>query len=187
MLNHLSTFGILTDSEVNQVKQYLTSRTIQKGEYLITEGKVCQEIAYVENGTLRSFYTKDNGEEVTYCITFAGNFTTAYSSYITGEKTPESIQALSHAELLILKKRDIETMAANSTNWVKLLKFLAEQQYVEMEKRIFSYQKESANERYLELVKNHPDYIQNIPLQYLASYLGITPRHLSRIRKELSL
>lgn len=187
MINFLQALNILSDDEINQVEKHLITRTLQKGEYFIREGKECQEVAFIKSGILRSYYTKDNGEEITYCITFSNTMMTAYSSFITGAKSPENIQAITAAELLILKKSVINELAAASTNWVKLLKFFAEQQYVELEKRIFSYQKEKAFERYVELMKNHPDYIQKIPLQYLASYLGITPRHLSRIRKELTL
>lgn len=187
MLNFLRSINILSNDEINQVKEHLESQTLQKGEFFIREGKVCQEVAFIQSGILRSYYTKDNGEEITYCITFQDTLMTAYSSFITGAKSPESIQALSHTELLILKKSYIDQVAKDSPNWTKLLKYFAEQQYVELEKRIFSYQKEKAFERYTELIEDHPDYIQKIPLQYLASYLGITPRHLSRIRKELTL
>ncbi|UII32547.1 Crp/Fnr family transcriptional regulator [Fulvivirga ulvae] len=187
MLNFLKSFDLLANDELNLINRYLKARTLQKGEYFIKEGRMCSEIAFVKSGILRSFYTKDNGEEITYCITFENNLTTAYSSYITGQKSPESIQALTRVELLVLKKEDVERMSENNLNWMKLLRHLAEQQYVEMERRIFSYQKEKASERYIELINEHPDYIRHIPLQYLASYLGITPRHLSRIRKELSL
>ncbi|MNL38520.1 hypothetical protein D3C87_1607400 [compost metagenome] len=64
---------------------------------------------------------------------------------------------------------------------------IAEQQYLELENRLFLFQKEKAKERYIDLLKNQPLYVQQIPLQYLASYLGITPRHLSRLRKEIVL
>ena len=110
---------------------------------------------------------------------------TAYSSLITGLPSPENIQALMPTELWVLQKRDLGTLAHQSINWVLLQKHLAEQQYVELEKRIFSYQKEKASERYQDLLLAQPHYLQHIPLQYLASYLGITRRHLSRIRREI--
>ena len=74
---------------------------------------------------------------------------------------------------------------AESPNWIKVQKYFAEQMYIELERRIFSYQKEKAKERYQQLIEKYPEYIEQIPLQYLASYLNITPRHLSRIRSEL--
>lgn len=69
---------------------------------------------------------------------------------------------------------------------MKFLKMIAEQEYLELEKRFFQMQRDSAAKRYASLLYNQPNYIQEIPLQYLASYLGITQRHLSRIRKEIS-
>lgn len=63
---------------------------------------------------------------------------------------------------------------------------IAEEQYLELEKRVFQLQKETASQRYANLIKDHPEFIQQLPLHYLASYLGITQRHLSRIRNQIS-
>ena len=87
--------------------------------------------------------------------------------------------------VLIITKNTIDDLVIENPNWIKFLKIVAEQQYIELEKRIFQLQKNNAFERYSDLLKNHPEYLQNIPLQYLASYLGITQRHLSRIRREI--
>ena len=85
-----------------------------------------------------------------------------------------------------MPKHKIDNLALKNQNWVRFLKIVAEQQYIELEKRIFQLQKNNALQRYADLIKNQPEYIQNIPLQYLASYLGITQRHLSRIRRDMS-
>ena len=111
---------------------------------------------------------------------------TAYSSFITGQSTDENIQAITSVELLIVPKNKIDDLASKNPNWMKFLKVVAEQQYIELEKRIFQLQKNDALQRYADLIKKQPEYIQNIALQYLASYLGITQRHLSRIRREIS-
>lgn len=186
MRDFLTALQILSDEEIAHVERHTTTRILEKGALFIREGDTCQEVAFVKSGILRSFYTKDNGEEITYCITFQHAFTTAYSSFITGQPSPENIQAITKTELLILPKSYLEKQSATSANWLRLQKFFAEQQYVELEKRVFSYQKEKASERYQALLANYPSYIQKIPLQYLASYLGISPRHLSRIRREVA-
>lgn len=90
-------------------------------------------------------------------------------------------------ELLILKRSDMELLYENSSAWQKVGRFLTEMQYVELEQRTVSFQKQSAKQRYETLIGHHSNYIKYIPNQYLASYLGITPRHLSRLRKEISL
>ncbi|MBB5623839.1 CRP-like cAMP-binding protein [Pedobacter cryoconitis] len=181
----LKNFGILTTAEIEDFLHLGTIRNLQKGEFFISEGKSCKEVAFIKSGILRSFFTPESGEEITYCITFPNTLMTAYSSFITSLPTLENIQAVAPCELLIIKKAAIDQLSKSSLNWVTFFKIIAEQQYIELEKRLFLFQKEKAKKRYMELLENQPAYVQQIPLQYLASYLGITPRHLSRLRKEI--
>jgi CRP-like cAMP-binding protein len=183
--NYLKSFNILADNEIEDLIRLSTRKDLSKMDYFIREGDVCKEVAFILSGTFRSFYISDKGEEITYCITFPNNFMTGYSSFITGQSTHENIQAITNVELLIIQKNEIDDLAMKNLNWTKFLKIIAEQQYIELEKRIFQLQKSDALQRYSDLIKNQPEYIQNIPLQYLASYLGITQRHLSRIRREI--
>lgn len=184
--NYLKSFNVLTDDEIENLILVTTKRDLNKADYFIRQGETCKEVAFVLSGTFRSFYISDKGEEITYCITFPNNLMTAYSSFITGQSTDENIQAITSVALLIIPKNKIDYLASTNPNWIKFLKIVAEQQYIELEKRIFQLQKNNAFQRYMDLIKNQPEYIQNIPLQYLASYLGITQRHLSRIRREIS-
>lgn len=182
----LQSFNILTDIEIDDFLHLLTYKIFKKGEYFIKEGETCKQVAFVLTGSLRSYYTSDKGDEVTYCITFPNNLMTAYSSFVTSQPTMENIQAITKTELLIIPKDKFEKLVQQKPNWVYFLKTIAEQQYIELEKRIFQLQKSDATKRYTDLMKNHPEYVQKIPLQYLASYLGISQRHLSRIRKEIT-
>ena len=184
--NYLKSFNILTDDEIENLILITTKRDLNKADYYIREGETSKEVAFVLSGILRSFYISNKGEEITYCITFPNNLMTAYSSFITGQSTDENIQAITSVELLIVPKNKIDDLASKNPNWMKFLKVVAEQQYIELEKRIFQLQKNDALQRYADLIKKQPEYIQNIALQYLASYLGITQRHLSRIRREIS-
>lgn len=183
---YLQSYNILTDNEIEIFIQKTSKRNLNKQDYFIKEGETCKEVAFVLKGIFRSFYISDKVEEITYCITFPDNLMTAYSSFITGQRTIENIQAITDVELLIIPKSAIDELVSKNPNWIKFLKIVAEQQYIELEKRIFQLQKNNAFQRYSDLLINQPEYIQNIPLQYLASYLGITQRHLSRIRREIS-
>lgn len=185
MKEFLNTFNILSSDEIAHLTTLSTKRVMHKGDFFIREGEVCEEVAFVVNGTLRSFIVAEKGEEITYCITFPNNLMTAYSSFITGQRTEENIQAITNVELLILSKNTINDLANKHLNWVKFLKVVAEQQYIELEKRIFQLQKNNAVKRYTELLKHQPELLKHIPLNYLASYLNVTQRHLSRIRKEI--
>ena len=185
--SYLQSFGLLTDDEIDNLISLSTKRHLEKMDYFVRQGEVCKEVAFILKGSLRSFYISDKGEEVTYCLLFPNNFITAYSSYITGQSTVENMQAITPVEILVISKEDIDALATKSVNLVYFLKTIAEQQYIQLEKRIFQLQNNNALERYENLIKTQPEYVLQIPLQYLASYLGITQRHLSRIRKQFSL
>jgi CRP-like cAMP-binding protein len=186
MINYLKSFNILSNEDIDLFESKIIRKTLKKGDCFIKEGKTCKEVAFVTSGLFRSFYYSSSGEEVTYCFTFSNSFVSAYSSFLSQTKTAESIQALTDIELLIISRDEILKLEKSSTNWLKFFKFIAEQEYIKMEKRIFILQKESAEKRYQDLLANDPEYLQLIPLNYLSSYLGITQRHLSRIRKLLS-
>lgn len=186
MKNYLKSFNILTDDEIDYLFQVAKSQFLKKDDYFIREGERCQSVAFVLEGIFRSFYAADNGEEITYCITFPHNLMTAYSSFITGQNSEENIQAITPVQLLIIDKQTIDNLVSQSSNWVHFMKTIAEQQYIELEKRIFKLQKSSASQRYWDLIQNQPEFVKHIPLHYLASYLGISQRHLSRIRKEIT-
>jgi CRP-like cAMP-binding protein len=186
MKSYMQKFNILSPADADKLDGLTSTRTLAKGDFFIQEGKVCEEVVYIKSGILRSFYYSDKEEEITYCLTFAGNLMTALSSLITGQPTVESIQALTQVELIAIKKRDLEALFNSENAWLKLGKYLTELQYVELEKRIFGYQKHSAKKRYEELLVKQPGHVQQIPLQYLASFLNVSVRHLSRLRKEIS-
>jgi CRP-like cAMP-binding protein len=185
MQSYLQSFNILSPTEIDAFVASAVPRTLKKGEFFITENNICKEVAFIKSGILRSYYTSACAEEYTYCLTFPNQFMTAYSSLITSNATAENIQAMSDVDLLIIKKEVIDGLAASGINGLKLLKTIAEQQYLHLEKRVFMYQKDAAKARYLELFKSHPDYIKQVPVKYLASFLAITPRHLSRLRREI--
>ena len=126
MQNFLRSYQLLSEAEIESLGPYLRFRRLEKGDYLIKAGRICTEIAFVQSGLLRSYFTSDDGEEITYCFTFENTLMTAYSSLITGLPSPENIQALMPTELWVLQKRDLGTLAHQSINWVLLQKHLAE-------------------------------------------------------------
>lgn len=184
LIEYLKNFQILSKTELDKLFNKTCLRTIKKGDFLIREGSVCKEIAFIKSGILRSFYVNAGGIEITNCLTFENELMSAFSSFITQKPTDENIQALVDTEVEVLTKNILEELYANSIQWQKLGRLLAEMQFVQLEQRSVSFQKHSAQLRYENLLKNRSHYLKYIPLQYLATYLGITPRHLSRLRRK---
>lgn len=184
--NLVKSFNILSDKEIERGLKHFQPHWVKKNEYLIHEGEVCNWLAFVASGVFRNYYTSSKHEEVTYCITFPNTFITAYSSFITQKKTFENIVALSDAEVLIIKQSEFQQLVDANGQWNTFARIFAEQSYLLMENRLLALQMESAEKRYRDLLHQNPEYLQYVPLKYLASYLGVTQRHLSRLRKSLA-
>lgn len=181
--DHLARWKLFSREEIAEFISHCTLMQLKKDEYVIQSGTTCETVVFVADGVLRSYFIDRKGEEVTYCFTFPDTFTTAYSSYITGRPAEESIQAISETRLICINKNTLRRLGDKSSSWLMFQKISAEQQYIELERRIFSLQKLDALMRYQQLLHEKPEYVKFIPLRYLSSYLGITQRHLSRIRR----
>lgn len=185
IVDYLKQYNLFTDSEINEFISLATISTIKKGDFFIKQDEICTTLSFVNFGIFRSFYFSNNDEEITYCFTFPNTLLVAYSSFITQNKSEENLQALTDSEIISISKKELENLAESNNKWLKFLKIIAEKEYVELEKWIFNHQKSNAQKRYVDLINNYPQFVQQIPLHYIASYLGITQRHLSRIRASI--
>lgn len=173
----------ISESELEKLEHLITFRKLKKGELLLEENKVCNEIFFIKKGLLRSYFYNHQGDEITNCFAFENEFMASFSSFITQNVAEENIQALADTELQVLSRDSLEQLYQSHTKWQEIGRKLTEMEFITLQKRMIAFQKLSATQRYQELYNNHQKYLQLIPLQYLASYLGVTPRHLSRIRK----
>ncbi|RIW13445.1 Crp/Fnr family transcriptional regulator [Algoriphagus lacus] len=180
-------FGMLTEKDIRDFISLASKKYLEKSEKFVAQDQVSKEIGFVLSGILRSFHSDKNGNETTFCFSFPNSLVTSYSSYITGNGAMENIQAITSVELLVVSKEKWMELIKRSANWIDFLRQMAEFEYVALEKRVYQFQRDSASERYKDLVSRYPEYLKKIPLHYLASYLGITQRHLSRIRKNFAL
>jgi CRP-like cAMP-binding protein len=185
IVDYLKQYNLFTDSEINEFISLATISTIKKGDFFIKQDEICTTLSFVNFGIFRSFYYSNNDEEITYCFTFPNTLLVAYSSFITQKKSEENLQALTDSEIISISKNTLENLAKSNNKWLNFLKIIAEKEYVELEKWIFNHQKSNAQKRYVDLIHSNPQIVQQIPLHYIASYLGITQRHLSRIRASI--
>jgi CRP-like cAMP-binding protein len=180
-------FGILNEAEIDKIIEATTSRKLKRGEYFIGKGVISNEFAFVKKGFFRHFLRDSSGEEKTYYLTFPNQIIASYSSLISGDETQEYIESITDAEIIVISLQYLENTFENNINWLKFSKLIVKIQYLELEKRVFTLLNDSPKQRYLELLEHKPHYIQQIPLKYLSSYLGVSQRHLSRLRKEVTL
>jgi CRP/FNR family transcriptional regulator, anaerobic regulatory protein len=182
---YISRFAAYPEHEMNAFLGSLKKRTIAKGEYLMESGQVCDFVVFINKGIFRSFCLIGNAEE-TYNFFFEGNFVTDYSSFLSRQPSIETHQALEDAEVLLLSYADLQRIYKEYPAWEKFGRLIAEYIILGIAERNRSMLFMSPEERYLSLMKTRPKVIANIPQHYIASYLGIQPESLSRIRKRLA-
>lgn len=175
----------LTEEEWEMVKVCVHQRTFKKGTFLCQYGQVEQYLSIISEGICRGFYSKDS-EEVSVAFMFPKDYVSAYYSFLTERPSLMAIQALSSVSVLSISKTDLDRLCDTSKNAERIGRLNAERIYRRKEEREISLLTMSATERYIELMNRHPKLLQEIPLKYIASYLGIQPASLSRIRKQVS-
>ncbi|WP_310557446.1 Crp/Fnr family transcriptional regulator [Flavobacterium sp.] len=166
--------------------QYFRKIILKKGEYFVKENTICKQIAFINFGSLRIFYSNENLEDTTSCFCTENNLTSAYKSFIVQEPSKLSIQALEETELWVITYDDLQKLYVESPIWGKIGRLIAEREYIGMEKYASVLNNETAKIKYLRLMNEQPQIIQKVANQYIASYLGITNRTLSRIKLEIS-
>ncbi|MCZ7604107.1 MAG: Crp/Fnr family transcriptional regulator [Melioribacteraceae bacterium] len=168
----------LFDTIFNNFEYYKVARK----ELLLESGKVADRIYFLPEGFVRFFHTKKDGSEVTNDFYFAPGFITSFTSLIEQKPSIVNIQAMVKMDLLYIKYKNLIALYDQEHKIERLGRLIAEQVYISSEKHLFSFLNDSPQERYEWLIREYPEYIKNIPLHYLASFLGITPESLSRIR-----
>lgn len=174
----------ISDADLEFMLSLFKLLTLKKNDYFLKIGKSCNHVAFIKSGMLRIYYPNDRGEETTCYFSLPNEFVTSFSSFSTGKVSIENIQAILPAELFVIEKNDLEMLYSKIPIAQEFGRKSAENVTMLMEKRIALFLNNSAEERYEFLLKHQPLLLQTVPLQYLASYLGISPQHLSRIRNK---
>lgn len=168
-------------------RPYFREKRLYKGDYFIREGQLCHQLAFIHKGIFRSFYTDEEGDEKTYCFCSNNDIETSFESFISGKPSSLSIIAMEDAELLWIEKKDLNHLFENYLFWSELGRILVEMEYLKMARHAAETKTETAQDKYLRLMKERPELLQRVPLHYIASYLGISSRHLTRMRKAASV
>lgn len=159
--------------------------TFKAGELLSEAGKTANAIFFVETGIVR-VYTLHQGKEISMDFAFPRSFTTSYASFITQRPAAVNLQAITPVNGYAFYYHDLHKLYDTSPQSERIGRLMAEQQYLAKYNRELSFLQFSAQERYAQLLEEHPEVVQHIPIKQIASYLGIEPESLSRIRKNMS-
>lgn len=188
-LEHLKNLALtyisLSDEHWEDIASYFKEINLGKNEYLFREGQISHHIYFICSGLIRNYYLQ-NGVEITRHFAQENELLSAYVSFLTQTPTLENVHTLEDCRLLQISYHDLQHIYETYPVWGNFFRQLLEKVYIETTKRIEGFICKTAEQRYVDLINRRPELLQRIPLQYLATYLGITPVSLSRIRKKIS-
>lgn len=181
MLESLNDISKLTDHEQKKIQALVNIQKLDIGDYWFFAGKKTNKVAFISKGYLRKYFIVD-GNEKTDFFYFENSFTGDLPSIISNEGCKSYNIAMEPTELLTISYPKLNKLANDSGNIERLLRKVTEQGFVMYYNRATSFLLKSPKERYLDLMKFHPNILQRVTQYHIASYLGITPQHLSRLR-----
>ena len=166
------------------LKQVFKTSQLKKGDFFVTEGQVTRKFAFLSEGVIRAFYQNNEGIEYNRNFFTNASFIGNYSSLITGKPSLHAQQALTNCQLYIGDYDALINLYDNYPDLERFARKFAENYFVKYEQKEIEIIFSNADKRYITFQEQYPNLIQLIPQYHIASYLGISPTQLSRIRKK---
>lgn len=176
----------LSEEEEEVIKQYLTPKKLRKKQYLLQEGDVCKHIAFVEKGALKAYVVDDAGAESIIQFALEGWVISDLYSFLTGEPATYNIDALENAELVLISKSAHEELLKKIPKYETYIRLQITGAYIALQKRLTSIISLPLEERYKNFLALYPNIAQRVPQHMIASYMGLTPETLSRVRSRMA-
>lgn len=177
---------VLTPEDEALIKQYLSPKKLRKKQYLLQEGDVCKFIAFVEKGALRQYTIDESGNERIIQFALEGWTISDLYSFLTKESATYHIDALEDCELVLISKSAHEELLQKVPKYETYTRLQITGAYIAMQRRLTSIISTSPEERYAGFMALYPNIAQRVPQHMIASYMGLQPETLSRIRRRIS-
>ena len=172
----------IDDVDLKLILSKCREKKVEKGKYILKKGHIANQYFFINSGGVRFFYGEYEQQNTSWVV-FKNEFFTEISSLNPQKPTRFNIEAIEDSELIIIDKSDMDFLYRHVPAWQELGRKVWEQMSVRMIEQILSFQTLSAEDRYQQFLDT-PELIQKVPVKHLASFLGITPNALSRIRKK---
>lgn len=176
----------LTEEEETIIRSYLSPKKVRKKQFLLQDNEVCKHIAFVEKGALRAYTIGEKGNEHIIQFALEGWLISDLYSFLTGEPATYNIDALENSELLLISKVAHEELIQRLPKYETWTRLQVTGAYIAMQRRLTSIISLPLEERYSHFTNLYPHIVQRVPQHMIASYMGLTPETLSRVRKRLA-
>ncbi len=185
-LDTISEIIELTEADKEVFINNCLIKKLKKRQFFLQEGDICKYAGFVSKGCLKTYTVDKNGDEHVFQIALEGWWVSDMYSHLTGEPANFTIEALEDCEIVVMDKEAREKILKEVPGYERFHRILLEKNYVATQRRVNSMLSSSAEERYLAFIEKYPQIVQRVPQLVIASYLGIAPESLSRIRKQLA-
>ncbi len=184
---NINKYAKITEDDFSLIEKKLLKRFVNKRRPLLMEGETSRYLYFVEKGALRSYTIDKDGLEHVVQLVIEDYWVTDLYSFITGAPGNINIEAIEDSEVLLLPNNELDRLYNEIPALERFFRHLYQRAYVSLQQRYNTALSNNAEERYRLLITDFPHIAARIPLIYIASYLGITPESLSRIRKRFFL
>jgi CRP/FNR family transcriptional regulator, anaerobic regulatory protein len=187
LLCHIQNKVNLSEEQKIELQSFFTHKKLRKKQYLLQEGDVCKYLSFVSKGLLKSYFIDEKGNEHINMFAFEGWWISDFNSFINQEKSVLNIDALEETELLMIAREDYENMMIKIPVMDRYFRILYQNSLVTKDYRLIVSNSFTAEEKYTQFAQKNLEIIQRVPHNLIASYLGLAPETVSRIRKKISL
>ena len=181
---YCNTFVTLTEDELSLVDKYFELNKINKKDFLLQDGNVCNFIGFIAKGTIRHFHIKE-GIEKTCDISFENSWVTDFQSFTHNTSSIMNLQAMNDTTVFIIQKKNLYKLYSECSKYETFGRLMAEQVAQRATEIAMSLSSDKPEERFQNLLLKQPDLFQKIPQKYIANFLGVSPESLSRIQKRI--
>ena len=182
---HVARLVPLTDEEFLSCTSLMVPKRVRKGSYLAQEGEVAKYLSFVTKGCLRAYGIDKKGEEHIVQFALEGWWISDLYSFLTGKPGEYFIDALEDSDVLLIDANAYEKLCTTVSKFERYFRILLQNNYIATHKRVLASIGLSAEERYLQMLEDYPTIVRRVAQRHIASYLGITPEALSRIRHRM--
>ncbi|HEY0731724.1 MAG TPA: Crp/Fnr family transcriptional regulator [Chitinophagaceae bacterium] len=175
-----------SEADIEILKNELKPKKIRKKQYLLQEGDVCKFMTFVEKGALRSYTVDEKGSEHIIQFAIEGWTISDLYSFLTGEPATYNIDAVEDSELVLISKVAHEKLLATLPKYESYMRIQLTGAYIAMQRRLTSIISLPLEERYTGFTAAYPQLVQRFPQHMIASYMGLTPETLSRVRSKMN-
>lgn len=186
LFRHIEQKVMLSERDKATIAPFFTAKKLRRKQYLLQAGDTCKYLSFVVNGLIRTYNVDEKGDEHMSIFGWEGWWLSDFNSFLSGDPAVFNIDALEDSELLMITKADYEKLTLEAPIMDRYFRILFQNSLVTKERRLMSSITHTAEEKYIELVDSSPEMINKIPQNMIASYLGIAPETLSRIKRNLA-